>query len=541
VAAGEARPLVAYVRTEPVSIATRPFSDKGAGLHVALRMFNALLVLIDDRGDAQPELLESLPQLNTDSWRVFPDGTMQTTYTLRPNLTWHDGAPFTAADYAFAWQLYQSPELGLATRPPMHAIEDVTALDSKHFVIQWKLLFPDADTLATYSYELPPLPRHLLGPAFDQMAVTGPDPVATHAFWSRDYVGLGPYRLQKWEPGSFIDAVRFDGYALGAPKIPRIELRFSADQNVVVASLLAGDAHFASDNSLGQAAETLAERWGETKAGTVIQWPNSWRSMAFQLRPEVVNPKAIFDGRVRKAIAQAVDKQTISEAVYANEAIPSESMVWAKSKWGPALDGSIATYPFDRRASERLMNEAGYAKVGDGLFAGPDGQLTLDVVTTADPDNVREILVIADSLRAAGFEIQQRVLPAAQAQNSQIRASFPTMQISNTNMGEPAMQGLVSSQIPTAANRYLGGNRGGWTSPEYDRVVMTFNQTLDGAERVSLVRQALRLYAEDLPSVPLFFRAQPFAFAAGIKGPAVAAPESSVVWNIHEWEYRSGS
>src|SRR5436190_4606981 len=165
VAPGEARPLVAYVRTEPISIATRPFSDKGAGLHVALRMFNALLVLIDDRGGPQPELLESLPQLNTDSWRVFPDGTMQTTYTLRPNLTWHDGAPFTAADYAFAWQVYQSPELGLATRPPMHAISDVTALDSQRFVIQWKLLFPDADTLATYSYELPPLPRHLLGPA----------------------------------------------------------------------------------------------------------------------------------------------------------------------------------------------------------------------------------------------------------------------------------------------------------------------------------------------------------------------------------------
>src|ERR1051326_4072045 len=70
VSPSEARPLVAYVRTEPVSIATRPFSDKGAGLRVALRLFNALLVVIDDRGNPRPELLESLPQLHTDSWRV---------------------------------------------------------------------------------------------------------------------------------------------------------------------------------------------------------------------------------------------------------------------------------------------------------------------------------------------------------------------------------------------------------------------------------------------------------------------------------------
>ena len=39
---------------------------------------------------------ESLPQLNTDTWRVGSDGRMETTYRLRPNLTWHDGAPLTA-------------------------------------------------------------------------------------------------------------------------------------------------------------------------------------------------------------------------------------------------------------------------------------------------------------------------------------------------------------------------------------------------------------------------------------------------------------
>ncbi len=36
------------------------------------RLFNAALSLVDDQGLPQPYLAERLPQLNTDTWRVFP-------------------------------------------------------------------------------------------------------------------------------------------------------------------------------------------------------------------------------------------------------------------------------------------------------------------------------------------------------------------------------------------------------------------------------------------------------------------------------------
>ena len=59
------------------------------------------------------------PQLNTDSWRVLPDGGMETTYRLRPDLTWHDGTALTAEDWAFSWRVYQVPELGHAGASPI--------------------------------------------------------------------------------------------------------------------------------------------------------------------------------------------------------------------------------------------------------------------------------------------------------------------------------------------------------------------------------------------------------------------------------------
>src|SRR5579871_574601 len=113
------RPLVMLVGVEPATVATRGLVQKGAGLHVALRIFNALPSLVDGRGLPRPELLASLPSLNTDTWQVFSDGTMLTTYTLRPGLAWHDGQPLTADDFAFSWHVYSSPDLGLADQAPM--------------------------------------------------------------------------------------------------------------------------------------------------------------------------------------------------------------------------------------------------------------------------------------------------------------------------------------------------------------------------------------------------------------------------------------
>src|SRR5437867_6133273 len=130
-----ARPLVMFVRVEPSSVAMRALVQPGASLHATLRVFNALPALLDARGVPQPELLASLPALNTDSWRVFPDGTMETTYTLRPNLVWHDGQRLTSGDFAFAGRVYTNKEIGFASQPPSPAIADVTAIDVEHFII----------------------------------------------------------------------------------------------------------------------------------------------------------------------------------------------------------------------------------------------------------------------------------------------------------------------------------------------------------------------------------------------------------------------
>src|SRR3954469_12488161 len=129
--AGEPPPapktLAAGIRYEPTSLAAKPVQQSGVVIGSTVRLFNAGLVVVDDHGQAVPYLAELLPTLNTDSWKVFDDGTMETTYRLRPQLTWHDGEPLTADDLVFAWQVYTNPAFGLANVLPQSLMSEVRA------------------------------------------------------------------------------------------------------------------------------------------------------------------------------------------------------------------------------------------------------------------------------------------------------------------------------------------------------------------------------------------------------------------------------
>src|SRR5947207_4882367 len=70
-----------------------PKITSGSSSEGMKRLFTASLAYLDGNGAVNSYLAESLPTVDTDSWRVFADGRMETTYTLRPNLTWHDGHP----------------------------------------------------------------------------------------------------------------------------------------------------------------------------------------------------------------------------------------------------------------------------------------------------------------------------------------------------------------------------------------------------------------------------------------------------------------
>lgn len=104
--------LTIILLQEPETLAGTSMFGRTQSTGGRRRLFNAGPALRDADNQPIPYLAESLPQLGTDSWRVEPDGRMETIYRLRPNLTWHDGAALTADDFVFAHQVYATPPAG---------------------------------------------------------------------------------------------------------------------------------------------------------------------------------------------------------------------------------------------------------------------------------------------------------------------------------------------------------------------------------------------------------------------------------------------
>src|SRR4051812_26527509 len=109
-AGAELKTLTLAFRYEKNDLLTKTLSQAGQEYRP---IFNAGLAIVGGGAVPEPQLATDTPRLNTESWRVTPDGKMETTWHLKPGLTWHDGQPLTADDFVFAYQVYTAPGLGI--------------------------------------------------------------------------------------------------------------------------------------------------------------------------------------------------------------------------------------------------------------------------------------------------------------------------------------------------------------------------------------------------------------------------------------------
>ncbi|MPZ15030.1 MAG: hypothetical protein GEU73_11505 [Chloroflexi bacterium] len=530
----QAETLVTAVRYEPVSLASKPLRATGSSVNYTIRLFNAELVLRDARDAPQPYLAESLPQLNTDTWRVFPDGKMETTYRLKPNLTWHDRTPLTAEDFVFAWRVYTTRDFGYASSRPQNLMENVAAPDPRTVVIQWNGPYPEAGQLATPLFQA--LPRHVLEPIYRQR---DPDGFVNHPFWSNEYIGAGPYRLERWEPGAFIEGVAFDGHVLGRPKIERVVVRSFTDENTALTNVLADNVQFATDRALRyEHIVTLKREWGSSGHGVTILTPTQWRYLWVQQRPDTVEPRAFLDVRTRQALAHAIDKEAIN-GLFDGEGALADTLLPRTVPYYADIDRAIMKYPYDLRRSEQLMAEVGYTKASDGIYVNASGErFTFESWGDSGSQFEKDLAVVGDGWRRAGFEPQLTVVAAAQFRDTQYRTTFTG--VYSTTSGAAAdtrLDNFASDSIPSEENRWSGSNYPAWSNPEFDRLWQRVSTTLDRAERDGIVVQMMRIVSQDAVLIPLYHNFEVLAHFARLRGPDPNPVAFSLVnWNVHEWE-----
>jgi peptide/nickel transport system substrate-binding protein len=285
--------------------------------------------------------------------------------------------------------------------------------------------------------------------------------------------------------------------------------------------------------------KVLQQDWVPSGKGMLRDCPVATNSSAIQFRPEYQKTPALLDLRVRRALAHAIDREAIHEVIYDGQGHFADTFVAPEAPDFAAVDRVITRYPYDPRRTEQLLTEAGLSRDRDGLFVTRSGErFRPDYWVTAGAQSERIAAIVAETWRRAGIDAQPFVLSLAAGRDNEVRATFPGMTQVGLSSSEDAIEGFVTTQVGTAANRWRGANRGGWEYEEVDRLWAAFNTSLDPRERSRQFADIARIISEQLPVLTYNPNLRWRVHVSALSGPGPNPPTTLAQWNIHEWELR---
>ncbi len=530
--AGQAQPLAPRVLTIALQREVASFSHFASGggrSAIGQQLAHDQLAFEGYRGVWEPQLAAEQISAERGTWRVNPDGSMVTTWRLRPGVKWHDGTPFTSADLLFTYTVYKDPQLPSTVVSAMAAMASASTPDPLTFEVRWS----ETDVKADQAPGLTPLPRHLL----EDVYRTEKEALPAHPYFTTQFVGLGAYRLVGREPGIQMEFARFDDYYQGRPAIDQIVLKYIADPTTMVANVLAGSVDVVTPPGIDvDGAVALRERWAGTSNQVMIQLTSTINSAySIQFRPEYVRPRAGLPNRdVREALYRAIDRAAMSEALTHGLAPLADSWVGAHHAFRSAIEGAIPQYPYDVAKAQQLLATAGWVRGSDGILVHqPTGErFVIEVSGQQRAIIQKQQPIIAEQWKAIGAEVETHVTPPALDSDRRYESTRPGVLLGS--IGDRRLffdKALHSREAATEENRWSGRNKGGYGNPDSDRLIDQLGRTIDLNERMALVRDLVRIQMEDIPLMPFFWEVEPVVAVASVKIPqGKTLPEYIFEW-----------
>lgn len=431
------------------------FNNVRIGVIIAHQVWDTLIY-------RDPKTNEYKGQLAT-AWRWVDDKTLE--LDLRRGVKFHNGAEFTADDVVYTLNFVSNPANRSTTQSNVNWIERAEKVDSHKVRIITKRPFP-----AAIEYLAGPIVIH---PAayYEQAGPKG---------MNEKPVGSGPYRVVEHQIGRSITLQRNPDYFRDGPKpqpqIERIVIRFIPDRQTQVAEMLSGGLDFVMNIAPDQAQQmravpTLQIVSGGTMRIVFLNFATTERSPAPQLR----------DVRVRRAIAHAIDRQTMARQLV-GEGSQLINAICFPAQFG--CDASqVPVYEYNPAKAKELLAEAGF----------PNGfELELHAYRER---NQSEAMI--NYLRAVGIRATLRFGQYA-AMRDQIRSNRAAM--AHQTWGSFSIND-VSASTPVY---YKGLDDDISRDPKVIELLQRGDTTTDPQQRLVAYREAHKIIMEQVYSVPLY-------------------------------------
>ncbi len=455
-------------------------------------IFNGL-VKFDANGSIAPDLA-------TD-WRFEDNRTLL--FHLRRGVVWHDGAPFTARDVKFTYEMMRSKKVVTPYKSDFKYVREVEIVDPHTVRVRYSR--PYFKALSIWMMGM--LPAHLWEKESDPM----------RSRLNKLPVGTGPYRMRKpFGINRRIVLEANDRYYEHPPFIRRQIYHYIGDPATEFMMLKAGKLDIGGLSPLQldrQVGEEFKKRY------KIYEQPShSYTYLGFNLR----DPK-FRDPRVRHAIALGIDRQESVDLLFFGHGKPC---------YGPFMPGSPA-YPsdfrpetYDPKRAKALLLEAGYT---------PKHPLRFTLVTnTGNMTRIYAAQIIQQQLRKIGVEMRIRTMEWQAFLNTVV---FP-------RHFEAVLLGWSLSLIPDAypiwhsdGDKKGGFNFVGYHNPEVDQLIKKSESIVDPEAFGAIYRKIFRLIVADHPYVFLYIPDSITAVSRRIEGvsPSIIGIEHNFIdWKIKD-------
>ncbi len=355
-----------------------------------------------------------------DWWTNSPDGKTWT-FRLRKNLRWSDGAPLTADDVVFTWNVICNPKIDNVVRDSF-IINGKTFTVTKVDDLTVKVVTPEvyAPFLENFGAGVPIIPKHILEAAVTNGTFTSAYGTDTPA---KDIVGSGPFIIQEYKPAQYTVLARnpyffeVDSNGQRLPYLDNVVYSVVPDMNAVSLRMLTGESD-ADDfvmpydyDRFKAAADKGVFKFVEPGIG--LENSFFWFNENTNVNPTTGKPHVdpaklqwFRNVKFRQACSYAINRQAIINSVYSGRAIPAYGFVTpGNKKW---YDPNIQKYPHDPAKALELLKEIGIEKRnGEDFLTDAEGHKIEFVLNTNTGNDARQkvALLIQSDLQKLGMKV----------------------------------------------------------------------------------------------------------------------------------------
>jgi peptide/nickel transport system substrate-binding protein len=464
---------------------------------------------------------EVIPALAEKS-EVTKDGTVWM-FTLHKGVKFHDGNPCDAAAVVWnfdRWRLSKHPqhENQIKAGQTFEYYEaQFGGFDEKSLITKVEAVNPQTVRITLKNPQGPFL-ANLAMFVFD---IVSPKAVEKHGLnFGKNPVGTGPFKFVEWKVGQevILEANKDYWDKAHMPKVQRVVVRNIKDNSQRLAALKAGEVH----GFEGLNPDDVKVVRADPNLQIILRPTNTTGYVAFNYKV-----KELRDGRVRQAIAHAINKKGIVDALYGGTGMVANQFQ-APPLWG--YNKELKDYEYNPERAKQLLKDAGF---GQGLkeITWDDGKkepLQFWYMPVSRPyyPNPKEIAeAIAADLAKVGITVQLQTTDWAVYLDKRKNGQLPLYMLGWTgDNGDPDNFVCYFFCSPGASRE------GFYANQQLTDVLMEAQKLTDQPKRAALYRKAEQMIHDDVARIFIANNQPPLPFSKKVKG-YVPNPTNSEFYN----------